>query len=91
MRNNTPVTLTNTTISAPMMTENIIALSSLRLQAKVCLEKRKPMLLPCDSELYPSVKIECFRDLNEYQAGDTLEVEVIEMQSSNGQSYFYSF
>jgi len=49
------------------------------------------MLLPCDSELYPSVKIECFKDLNGYQAGDTLEVEVVEMQSSNGQSYFYSF
>ena len=76
-----------------MLPENIIAVSSIRLKAEICveLEHRKPLLRPCDSELYPQVKIECFKDLAQYQAGDTIEVDVVEMQSSNGQSYFYSY
>lgn len=76
-----------------MMPENIISLASMRLEAEICVEldSRKPLLRPCDSELYPAVKIECFKDLSGYEAGDTIEVEVVEMQSSNGQSYFYSY
>ncbi|PKF62705.1 hypothetical protein CW745_04600 [Psychromonas sp. psych-6C06] len=76
-----------------MMTENIIALQAMRLEAQIFfeLDKRKVMLRPCDSDLYPEVKIECFKDLKDYQAGDTIEVEVVAMQSSNGQSYFYSY
>ena len=76
-----------------MMPENIIALESLRLEAQICFETKKgqPTLLPCDSELYPAVKIECFKELNDYKQGDTIEVDVVAMQSSNGQSYFYSY
>jgi len=76
-----------------MMTENIIALESLRLEAQICFDKNKgkPTLLPCDSELYPAVTIECFKDLKGYEQGDKIEVDVVAMQSSNGQSYFYSY
>lgn len=76
-----------------MMTENIISLSTIRLDAQICVDhdSRKPLLRPCDSELYPAVKIECFKDLGNYQHGDTIEVDVVEMQSSNGRSYFYSY
>lgn len=76
-----------------MNTENIIALSSLRLKAEICFEvdKGKPLLRPCDSELYPAVKIETFQDLNGYQSGDTIDVDVVKMESSNGQSYFYNY
>ena len=76
-----------------MMDNNIIALEALRLEAQIFFEtdKRKLMLRPCDSELYPAVTIECFRDLNDYEQGARIEVDVVAMQSSNGQSYFYSY
>lgn len=76
-----------------MMTENIISLESLRIKAQVCfeLDKRKTSLRPCDTDLYPQVNIECFKDLREYELGDTLEIDVVAMQSSNGHSYFYSY
>lgn len=76
-----------------MMTENIIALESLRLKAQIFFENnnRKTSLRPCDTELYPEVSIECFKDLKGYQAGDTIEVDVVALQSSNGRSYFYSY
>jgi len=76
-----------------MMTENIICIESLRLKAKVFFEnnKRQTTLYPCDSDLYPEVSIECLKDLGEYKQGDTIEVDVVQMQSSNGHSYFYSY
>ena len=76
-----------------MMTENIISLESIRLKAQVCLQagKRKTSLKPCDTELYPQVNIECFQDLNDYKLGETIEVDVAVMQSSNGHCYFYSY
>jgi hypothetical protein len=76
-----------------MMTENIISLESIRIKAQVCfeLDKGKISLRPCDTDLYPAVNIECFKDLRGYELGDTLEVDVVAMQSSNGRSYFYSY
>lgn len=76
-----------------MMTENIISLESLRLKAQIFFEsdKRKTSLRPCNTERYPEVSIECFRDLDGYKAGDTIEVDVVAMQSSNGRCYFYSY
>jgi len=76
-----------------MLTENIISLDAKRLKAQIHFEvnNRQPILRPCDRDLYPQVKIECFQDLTNYQCGDTIEVDVVELQSSNGQSYFYSY
>lgn len=76
-----------------MMPENIISLESMRLKAQIFFErdKRKTSLRPCNTELYPEVSIECFKDLEGYQAGDTIEIDVVAMQSSNGRSYFYSY
>ena len=76
-----------------MMSENIIAIDSLRLKAQIFFEanKRKTSLRPCDSELYPEVSIECLKDLREYNQGDLIEVDVVQLQSSNGHFYFYSY
>lgn len=74
-----------------MMTENIIAIEPLRFKAQIFFEenKRKTSLYPCDKDLYPEVRIECFKNRREYNQGDT--IEVVQMQSSNGHSYFYSY
>ncbi len=76
-----------------MMTENIISVESLRLKAQVFFErnKRQTTLRPCDSDLYPEVSIECLKDLREYNQGDMIVVDVVQLQSSNGHSYFYSY
>jgi hypothetical protein len=76
-----------------MIAENIISLESIRLKAQVYigLDNRKTSLRPCDTDLYPEVNIKFHRDIREYKMGDTLEVDVVVLQSSNGHCYFYSY
>ncbi|WP_028866141.1 hypothetical protein [Psychromonas aquimarina] len=77
-----------------MHSENIISLYSRKILAQVCFqaEKHRLSLRPCEGEALPeTANIECYKDLSEFTAGQRIEVEVIEMNSANGNSYFYSY
>ncbi|TEW55955.1 hypothetical protein E2R68_02360 [Psychromonas sp. RZ22] len=77
-----------------MRTENIIAIQSKTILAQVCYEeeKRKLKLRPCFSAKLPiNTKIECHKNLSQYNIGETIEVDLVEMVTSNGHSYLYSY
>lgn len=77
-----------------MQLENIISIQPKIILAQVCYEeeKRKLKLRPCFSEKLPkNTKIECHRNLSNYNMGESIEVEIIELVTSNGHSYLYSY
>lgn len=77
-----------------MQSENIISIQPKKIFAQVCYEetKQKLKLRPCFSENLPkNTQIECQKNLSVYDMGQTIEVEVVEMMTSNGHSYLYSY
>lgn len=77
-----------------MQLENIISIQPKKILAQVCYEAElgKFKLRPCFSERLPAnTKIECHRDFSKHKIGETIEIELVEMLSSNGRSYLYGW
>lgn len=77
-----------------MQLENVIAIHPKKIFAQVCYEerKRKLKLRPCFSEKLPiNTQIECHQNLSAFNIGDMIEVEIVEMITSNGETYRFSY
>lgn len=77
-----------------MQLENVISIQPKTIFAQVCYEekKRQLKLRPCFSEKMPiNTQIECHKNLSAYNLGETIEVELIEMITSNGHSYLFTY